>query len=104
MTMLVSALSINEGVKMNGFQAKLARQALKLTYAGAAKLTGVNALTLQRVEREAGGKFARYGAVRPETIKQVQDAYVAAGITFVDDGPEGPGVRLRPAKPKRRPR
>jgi transcriptional regulator with XRE-family HTH domain len=87
---------------MNGIQARLARQALKLTFHGAAELTGVSASTIQRIETEARGPYASQGVVKSTTIQQVQAAYEKAGISFIDDGEEGPGIRLRPKKRKPR--
>lgn len=72
---------------MNAIQLKLARTALGLGVREAAEVTGVSHFTI--VSIEAGRP------VKPTTLAKVQAALEAAGVIFIDENGEGPGVRLK---------
>jgi transcriptional regulator with XRE-family HTH domain len=71
-------------------QSKMARVALGLGVRELAKLAKVAPATVSRFE--AGEEL------KPRTIDALQAAFEDAGIIFVDENGEGPGVRLRKAK------
>ena len=73
---------------MNALQLKMARTALSLTVRQAAELAGVSHETVVAIE-------AARTSVKPSTIERVRSALEAAGVIFVDENGEGPGVRLR---------
>jgi transcriptional regulator with XRE-family HTH domain len=55
-----------------------------------AEASGVGFATIQRSER------AQSGTGLVSTIQKIRSALEAAGVEFIDDGPEGgPGVRLK---------
>jgi transcriptional regulator with XRE-family HTH domain len=53
-----------------------------------AEISGVPMRTLARMEMDEGSP-------RPGTLSAIRGALEAAGIIFVDENGEGPGVRLR---------
>ncbi|MFG1418306.1 helix-turn-helix transcriptional regulator [Xanthobacter sp. V0B-10] len=75
---------------MLGVQLRMARAALGLGVRDVAERSGVSAFTIVRIE--AGEQ------VKDSTLNKVQVALEAAGVIFVPENGEGPGVRLR--KPK----
>ncbi len=72
---------------MQAVQLKMARVALGLTVKGIAELSGVSHDTISRIE--AGD------VVKTATLEKLQRALESAGIIFVAENGEGPGVRLR---------
>jgi transcriptional regulator with XRE-family HTH domain len=72
---------------MHAVQLKMARAALGLTIHGLAELSGVSHDTIVRIE--AGQ------SLKASTIAKVRAALEAAGVLFIDENGEGPGVRLR---------
>lgn len=78
---------------MNGLQLKMARVALSLSVRQAAEIAGVSHETITRIE--AGRKD-----VKEKTIEKIRAALEAAGVIFVDENGEGPGVRLTKSSPK----
>lgn len=65
----------------------MARAALQLGVREVAELAKVSPTTITRLE--AGEEL------KPRTVEAVQRALEAAGVLFVDENGEGPGVRLR---------
>jgi transcriptional regulator with XRE-family HTH domain len=78
MTML-SYPMLHGAAAMSGFQARLARLALRLTFADAAKLCGTAVGTIQRVEADDENVTAR-------TLKKIKAAYEKEGVEFSADG------------------
>lgn len=70
----------------------MARAALRMTLEQLAAVSGVHRNTISNFETE---KFA--GDER--TIAAIRSALEAAGVIFVEENGEGPGVRLRKARP-----
>jgi transcriptional regulator with XRE-family HTH domain len=75
---------------MIAIQCKMARTALALGVRELAKLADVSPNTIARLERGE--------ELRDRTIAAVRAALEAAGVIFVEENGEGPGVRLRKAK------
>ncbi len=65
----------------------MARAALGLTVRQLAEMAGVSHDTIVRFE---GGQ-----ELKPRTIAAIRAALEAAGVIFVEENGEGPGVRLR---------
>jgi transcriptional regulator with XRE-family HTH domain len=80
---------------MTPLQLKLARTALGLTVRQSAELVGVSHETIVGIE-------AGRASVKEKTIEKVCTALEKAGCIFLDENGEGPGVRLRKAKGKRK--
>jgi transcriptional regulator with XRE-family HTH domain len=74
---------------MKSFQSRMARAALDWSTADLAKAAGVGANTINRFE---AGQDARMSSV-----DKIRKALEAAGVIFVEENGEGPGVRLRKA-------
>ncbi len=68
-------------------QCRMARTALSLGVKQLAELADVSTNTVSRLE--AGEEL------KPRTIAAIRAALEAAGVIFVDENGEGPGVRLR---------
>ena len=69
-------------------QCRMARAALAIGVRDLAGLAGVSAMTVTRFENGRSGGY-------PDTLQKVRDALETAGVVFVDENGEGPGVRLR---------
>ena len=82
---------------MNALQVKLARTALGLTVIETAKLCDVSHETIRRIE---------FGdnTLKEKTIDKVRAALEKSGVEFLDEDGGGPGVKLRKAKAKRKPK
>ena len=76
---------------MNAAQCRMARAALQLGVRELAEMAKVAASTIARLE--AGEEL------KPRTVDAVRVALESAGIVFVAENGEGPGVRLRKNKP-----
>jgi len=76
---------------MNAVQLKMARVALGLTVRETAEQTGTSHDTISRLERGE--------VLKDATVQKVRQALESAGVIFVAENGEGPGVRLRKAKP-----
>lgn len=74
-------------VTMNAIQCKMARAALGLGVRDLAKLADVSVDTLSRLERGE--------ELMPRTMAAIRSALETAGVIFIDENGEGPGVRLR---------
>lgn len=72
---------------MQSVQLRMARSALALSVREAAALAAVSPDTI--VSIEAGR------SVKATTLAKVQAALEAAGVIFIDENGEGPGVRLK---------
>lgn len=72
---------------MNAVQCKMARVATGLGIRELAVLADVSPNTISRLERGE--------ELRAATIDAIQAALEVAGVIFLEDGDEGPGVRLR---------
>ena len=72
---------------MDGNQARMARAALKLSVRGLAAAARVSPNTVTRVEAGL--------PVNNSTVAAIRSALEAAGVIFVAENGEGPGVRLR---------
>lgn len=72
---------------MRPIQSKMARAALGLTVRGLGELAGVSHDTVVRLERGED--------LKPRTVEAIRAALEAAGVIFIDENGEGPGVRLR---------
>jgi transcriptional regulator with XRE-family HTH domain len=73
-------------------QCRMARAALELGVRDLAELAGVSAMTVTRFEN---GHSQGY----PETLSKLQGALENAGVIFVEENGEGPGVRLKKTAP-----
>ena len=72
---------------MNATQCRMARAALELGVRELAALAKVSPTTVSKLE--AGEEL------KPRTIDAIRVALENAGVIFVDENGEGPGVRLR---------
>jgi transcriptional regulator with XRE-family HTH domain len=66
-----------------------------------ANASGVSEPTIWRLET-AGNEGALGG--KPATVEKLINALESAGIIFIEENGEGPGVRLRKKKPRVAPR
>jgi len=71
-------------------QVKAARELLGWKQTDLSNASGLSIVTIRRLEARAGDLVGR-----EETIAAVRTALEAAGIIFVDENGEGPGVRLK---------
>ncbi|MCK0207531.1 helix-turn-helix domain-containing protein [Starkeya koreensis] len=69
----------------------MARAALGWGVRDLAKHAGVSIDTITRLEKGE--------VLLPRTIEAIQAALESAGVLFVDENGEGPGVRLKKGKP-----
>jgi transcriptional regulator with XRE-family HTH domain len=70
-------------------QIRAARHLAGLSQAEIAKATGLSLPTIKRAESE------REVAISEEAIAAIRRALEAAGVIFVEENGDGPGVRLR---------
>ena len=70
-------------------QLRAGRHLANLAQSDVAKATGLSLPTIKRAESE------RDVSVSAEAIAAIRAALEAAGVIFVDENGEGPGVRLR---------
>ena len=73
----------------------MARAALQIGVRELAELAGVAPMTISRIET---GQSSGQG----ETLTKIRRALEAAGVIFIQENDDGPGVRLRKAKGKRK--
>ncbi|BGE84071.1 MULTISPECIES: helix-turn-helix domain-containing protein [Methylosinus] len=73
-------------------QLRAARHLASLSQADIAKATGLSLPTIKRAESE------RVVPISDESIAAIRGALEAAGVIFVDENGEGPGVRLKKAR------
>jgi hypothetical protein len=74
-------------VGVTGSQARMARAALQWRVADVGKAAHVALATVRRLELEY--------AIDPADLAAIRGALEAAGVVFISDNGEGPGVRLR---------
>jgi transcriptional regulator with XRE-family HTH domain len=72
---------------MNAVQSKMARAAIGWGVRELAKEAGVAVDTISRLERGE--------EIMPRTLAAIRAALEAAGVIFIDQNGNGPGVRLR---------
>lgn len=72
-------------------QCKMARAALGLGVRELAEKAEVSADTIVRLEKGE--------ELRPRTLSAIRTALEAAGVIFVEENGQGPGVRLRKSEP-----
>lgn len=68
-------------------QSRMARCALKWGIRSTAEKAGVAASTLQRLEADEN--------IHVNNLSKIINAYKTAGVTFLEDDGNGPGVRVR---------
>ena len=71
----------------------MARAGLRLSVRALAKIAGVSAMTVTRLENGRSGGYA-------ETLRKIQEALEAASAEILNG--DAPGVRLRAPKRKKR--
>jgi len=74
-------------------QVRAARALLRIEQRDLAEASGVSLETIKRVERIPGA-ISAYAS----TVDAIQRALESAGVIFVAENGEGPGVRLRKGK------
>jgi transcriptional regulator with XRE-family HTH domain len=80
---------------VSGNQIKAARALIGMEQAELADKAGVSINTVRNMEA-AGADEVR---VRSDTLFRVQEALKAAGVIFVEENGDGPGVRMRKRRP-----
>jgi transcriptional regulator with XRE-family HTH domain len=80
---------------MTGNQMKAARALIGMDQKALADQAGVNVNTIRNMEGCGPGRVK----VRTDTLDAVVDSLKAAGILFIEENGEGPGVRLRKSDP-----
>ncbi len=75
-------------------QVRAARALLRWEQKDLAGATQVSLPSIKRLEAQPGPL-----AAQPRTVAAIRAALEAAGVIFVDENGEGPGVRLRKTKP-----
>lgn len=75
-------------------QVRAARALLRWEQKDLASATQVSLPSIKRLEAQPGPL-----AAQPRTVAAIRAALEAAGVIFVEENGEGPGVRLRKAKP-----
>ena len=76
---------------MTAAQCRMARAAIELGVRQLADAAHVSTNTITR--------FERGDALRERTVAAIRAALEAAGVIFVEENGEGPGVRLRRGRP-----
>jgi transcriptional regulator with XRE-family HTH domain len=77
---------------ITGTQLRMARAALKIGVRDVAALAKVSPATVTRIESDQPANTSTLAAIRM--------ALESAGVIFIDQNGEGPGVRLRKEEPK----
>jgi transcriptional regulator with XRE-family HTH domain len=72
-------------------QLRAARAMLRMEQSALAEASGVSTETIKRLERMTGELVG----TRVATINALKITLQAAGVIFVDENGEGPGVRMR---------
>lgn len=73
---------------MKPFQMRAARSILRLGVREVAEAAGVTPATITRFETEKGG-------LQMASLEKLRTFYEAAGVIFIAENGDGPGVRLR---------
>ena len=79
---------------MTGAQVRAGRALVRMEQRHLADAAGVSAQTIKRLEGTAGEINAN-----TTTLAAIRRALNEAGVIFVDENGEGPGVRLRKDRP-----
>lgn len=79
----------NDMQAINSAQIRAARAMLKITAQELADAAGIGVATVRRAESDDGGSPTKV------VNQAIRAALEAAGVIFVDEDDEGPGVRLR---------
>ena len=74
-------------------QVRAARALLRIEQSDLAEQSGVSLATIKRLETQPGPL-----AAHAPTVAAIQRALESAGVIFVPENGEGPGVRLRKGK------
>jgi transcriptional regulator with XRE-family HTH domain len=74
-------------------QFRAARHLISLSQAEVAQRTGLSLPTIKRAESD------RDVAISADAIAAIRAALESAGVIFVEENGEGPGVRLKKARP-----
>ena len=75
-------------------QVRAARAMLRWEQKDLAEASAVSLPSIKRLETQPGGL-----AAQPRTVDAIRTAFEVAGVIFIAEDGEGPGVRLRKAKP-----
>lgn len=81
---------------ISGNQIKAARALIGMEQSELSEKAGVSVNTIRNMEAK-GMDVVR---VRLDTLYRVQDALKAAGVIFIEENGEGPGVRLKKRQDK----
>ena len=76
---------------ITGIQIRAARGILRWTLKDLAEASGVSLPTVQRIELQDG-----VPNTKAQTLIDIRDALVKAGIEFIGTPENGPGVRIKP--------
>jgi transcriptional regulator with XRE-family HTH domain len=79
-------------------QLRAARALLRWDQARVAAQAGVSIETIKRLERLEGPLLP----TRSGTLDALEKAFAAAGVIFIGENGEGPGVRLRKGRPRQK--
>lgn len=77
-------------MRISSEQVRAARAMLRWEQKDLASASGVSLPSIKRLEGQSGAL-----AAQPRTVEAIRRALEAAGIIFVAEDGEGPGVRLR---------
>lgn len=84
----MNTLSTEMNTMITGDQIRMARAALRLGVRELAELAGVAPMTISRLENgQSGGQG--------DTLRKIESALTSAGVIFIDQNGDGPGVRMR---------
>lgn len=89
----VECINLHLMGKMTSEQIRAARAMLRIEQGRLAEMAGVSVETIKRLEKMDGA----ITTVRVATVNAIRAALEAAGVIFVAENGEGPGVRLRKA-------
>ncbi len=81
---------MSEKLQLSGRQVSAARALLGMAQSDLAEAAGVSIATMRRMEASEGPIFGRW-----QNVEGVRSALEAAGVIFLAENGEGPGVRLR---------
>jgi hypothetical protein len=81
---------VSDSAKITGRQIAAARAIARLEQADLAKAANISAPTLRRMEASEGPAVGM-----ANNVAAVRAALESAGVIFVEENEEGPGVRLR---------
>ena len=79
---------------LHGEQIRAARALARIEQAALAAASGISLPTVKRLEKIAGPISANTG-----TEAAIRRAFDGLGVLFIDADAQGPGVRLRDARP-----